>query len=236
MGKNLISLCKIGICLTLSVSTSIAAALAPGQKAYELADVIRAVMVDQTKSTPSYSTALRPYNDFKSYVREIKSAEDEDGSATLRGRPKVYTAKIALLVKGKRFIAENPEDQYDWTVRLGGPMVGASDFELKNNKPISQDIETGGADYFRKLGFSLFPVACHNPGGSGGNYSAAYIIVAPGKIQAVLTIEASTGSGGRWYQYGLHLSGMDWIDTPGFQRNPTDPLTPMGDCQIAGKL
>jgi len=230
-------------CLLVGFRPAYAKELAPGAKEYELSEVIRAVLVDRPKPDEGLATtAFRDYNFFKKYVRDIQFHSetwctpaaaapcDSKGSETMRGNPKVYIGKLGLLINGKRSIAENPEDKYDWTAYVGGPMVGATDFELASEKPGGV-----GADYFRAAGFSLYPVACHNPGGAAGNYDAAYIIVAPGKIQAILTIRASTGSGGSWYQYGLHLSGMNWLDTPGFTRNKQDPLYPMGDCRIAGK-
>lgn len=204
---------------------------------YELAELIAYVMVDHPAGWAGATNGLvsRDYNEFKEYVREIKFVGMADGprlqpsTATLRGF-KAYTGTTGLMIRGQRAIVENVEDDYKWRVFFGGPEVAATSIELSADKTVViQEGKGNGAAYFREAGFTLIPIACDAMG--YGNNNAVYAASFPGKFPALLSISASTGSGGQSMSYALFLSGMSWRDTPGFGQKDSG-LAEMGDCRI----
>lgn len=110
----------------------------------------------------------------------------------------IYETRIPLYARGRRLLAENMSDQYQWKVFVAGPRAMPTNIYIRSQWPVAHP---AGASYFTSHGLTLDPIVCEKLGGSEANYNAVYKVRAPGKHPLLLTISKSTGSGGVRYSY-----------------------------------
>lgn len=157
---------------------------ASDKKQYELSTLVKDLM------------SVQSYIDLKNYVRNIKRSKDHKHK---------YQGEIPLYANGERIVVENMEDNYRWKVFIGGSNAAPDYIDFSNEESTSgQPIM---ADYFRKAGFKLTPVACKYLG--IGGESALYEVNYPGKPPVMLMIEVSMGSGGAWYSYTVYWNSKE---------------------------
>jgi hypothetical protein len=112
----------------------------------------------------------------------------------------IYEARIPLYARGRRLLAENMNDEYQWKVFVAGPRAMPTHVYIRSQWPVAQP---AGAAYFTSQGLTLDPIVCESFGGSDANYNAIYKVSATGKHPMLLRISKSTGSGGIRYSYEI---------------------------------
>jgi len=172
-------------------------------KIYELSSTINSMMIDA-----SSHDRFREYFYFKSFVKDIRlltlqeltTPSPEYFPSNPRKYYYVYAGKIPLYVSGKRFLAENMEDQYLWTIYIAGSKGYVSKVYIKSGSTVDPSL-SGGEQYFIHAGFKLELLSCKSMGSE--NYGTYYKAYAPNKQPIILGISKSAGSGGTWYQYEI---------------------------------
>lgn len=194
---------------------------------FELSSIVKGLMIDKSGRDGFRGDYLY----FKSLLTEIHLLSDQElrkaSPESFSGNPAdylyIYEGKMPLFVKGRRFLAENMEDKYLWSVHVAGPKAFVSSVYIRSEKPVARDA-SGGAAYFTGSGLKLDPLSCESPGKTNNNYTALYKVSAPNKHPVLLSISKSTGSAGVWYSYELAWSGI--------KTSKLGPETIVGECEI----
>jgi len=188
---------------TALVSCDAYAVTAAEKKKYELANVIKGLMVN-VGAHDFYYTDIKKYSKNNQFVsNDVKKSKSTDKPYGTEEYSVSYEGKMPLYLHGLRFIAENMEDDNLWNVKISGSH--ALPMKVYFDSTQSEINLNGGPKYFRSNGIILKPIACHIDG--PGNYLIYYRANVHGKKSIILEIMASSGSGGGWYSYGVH-----WTD------------------------
>jgi len=207
--------------------------------AYELSELVKFMMVDSHND--DRLSDGRDYNDFKEIARDIRRVEKGDRfpgefyGKVSRG-DNLFRGTTKILVDGKRLLAENIEDDYDWGVYVSGPKIEANVVSISSSRPVRVGVDAG-ANYFRKARFRLIPLICYSQSSleNTSNYEALYLILYPGKAPAFFSISTSTGSGGHWVSYVLHYGPVAWYDVALGHDSPDRYRAPLfGECRVKG--
>lgn len=190
--------------LTALVSFRAHAETAAEKNKYELANVIKGLMINNGADDFEY-TDLKKYSKGNEYY--IDNISDRP---TYNGKPYRteeyslnYKGKMPLYIRGLRFIRENMEDDNLWNVEISGSHAKPMKFYFFSIKP---EINlSGGPKYLKQNGIKLKTIACVID--TPLNYLVFYRASARGKQSIILEVMASSGSGGTWYSYGIH-----WTD------------------------
>lgn len=176
----------------------------------ELSAFVKGVMVGKESAGLDYLSAKKLLGSLKFYgPAEDKASGDRYFPGTLRDYSKVYSGSVDIDVNGRRYMAETMDNErQNWTGYVAGPNASASTIYLRGDQVTSP----AGIGYFRKAGFSVTPIACEIL--DGGNNTGFYLVETAGKRPAILEIAKSTGSGGVWVRYGIHLGGLKAKDLP----------------------
>lgn len=202
---------RVLLAILLAVSMPAIGADEADASKLELATVIKIMM--PAKNGPGFG-----YLDAKKFARNFRQLSQREAVANSEYFPgefprygQVLRGEMELYVGGTRFLVENMQDQYTWPVFIAGPRAAPTSLFIRGDRPVGSN---GGPNYFRKNGVELVPVVCNKLDGSNNNYESVFIASAPGKQTIVLQINKSTGSGGTWYNYGVHWGGLLARDLP----------------------
>lgn len=174
----------------------------PKNGLYELADVVAWAMPAEADSLNTALPAPQDYNRFKGVVTDIAASKSKLGG---------YEGRVSIGVNGKRTIAENIEDDYQWKVFIFGPQVGATTFAIASWRSVSVEV---GPSYLRSKNFDLVNLSCFSEGDTPNNAKALYLARYPGKLPTLITYSVSTGSGGKTVDYRIHFGGVQWDAVP----------------------
>lgn len=196
--------------LSLATAASVAQGAAPPSQIerYELASVVKSLMIDREKTGfrgdyLSFKSMFSPLREVEGATRRVAGPESFPGKEA--DFFYIYEARIPLYVRKERLLAENMKDEYLWRVFVAGPRAAPSNVYIMSQWPVGQP---AGATYFNAQGLKLDVVSCEKLGGSSTNYNAYYKVSAPGKFPLLLGISKSTGSGGVWYSYEITWYGI----------------------------
>ena len=222
----------VALFVALLVSTTVSSQQTGGTALdvgrFELSSVVKSLMIDRAGRDGFHGDYLY----FKSLLSGLHLLTEQElrkpSPESFAGNPDeylyVYEGKMPLYVKGQRFLAENMEDRYLWSVHVAGPKAFVSSVFIRSEKPVARQA-SGGANYFANSGLKLDPLTCESPGQTSANYTAFYRVSAPNKNSLILGISKSTGSGGVWYSYEIAWYGI--------KPSKLGPEVTIGLCQIA---
>jgi len=192
---------------------------------YELADILAWAMPASDSSSPlSLSSSPQDYNRFKGVVSNF-----------IMSKSVRYEGSILVNVEGNQANAENILNENSWAVRLDGPNIGASEFQLDSgaisfDASKNEDIDTGPA-YLRKKGFELTNLVCFSDGNTPTNAEAMYLAKYPGRQPTLIKYSISTGSSGKYVNWTIYFFGISWKSVPGAtERNFEGKIQSFGDC------